>query len=97
MSSSSLDFVAGVLGPGGGLVVARACFEAAVQDAGEPVGQVAQRSAVAHPAGALGVVAGPGAGRGGEGGERLPVEHADTPALRAVLTGPGDIRIVLTS
>jgi hypothetical protein len=27
----------------------------------------------------------------------LPVDHADAPALRAVLTGPGDTRVVLSS
>jgi hypothetical protein len=41
MSSGSLVFLAGVLRPGGGLVVERAGFEAAVQDADEPVGGLA--------------------------------------------------------
>jgi hypothetical protein len=61
MSSGGLDFLAGVLRPGGGLVVESAGLQASVQDADEPVGEVAQRSAVAGAAGPLGVVAGPGA------------------------------------
>ena len=81
MSSGGLEFLAGVLGPGGGLVVEGAGFEAAVQDAGEPVGEVAQRGAVAGPAGALGVVAGAGAGRGAEGGEGLAVEGVAEPVV----------------
>jgi hypothetical protein len=51
MSSGSLDFFAGVLRPGGGLVVERAGFEAAVQDADEPVGELAQRGPMTGPAG----------------------------------------------
>src|ERR1700734_1466707 len=74
MSSDSLDLPAGVLWPGGGFVIERAGFEAAVQDAGEPVGEVAQGGAMAGAAGALGVVAGAGAGRGAESGEGLSVE-----------------------
>jgi len=35
-----------VVGPGGGFVVGRACFEAAVQDADESVGQLAKSGVV---------------------------------------------------
>src|SRR5450755_392304 len=87
MSSGSLEFLAGGLWPGGGLVVAGAGFEAAVQDAGEPAGEVAQRSAVADAAGALGVVAGPGPGRGVEGGEG-PGRRGRRGAGRCARTGP---------
>ena len=48
--------------PGGCLVVEGAGFEAAVEDADEPVGELAQGSVVLGAAGALGVVEGPGAG-----------------------------------
>src|ERR1035438_916744 len=81
MSSSSLDFLAGVLWPGGGLVVERAGLEAAVQDAGEPAGEVTQRGPVAGPAAAMGVVAGPGTGRSVEGGEGLAVESVAEPVV----------------
>ena len=53
MSSRSLDFLAGELRPGGCLVVEGSCFQAAVQDADQPAGELAQRGAVADPAGAL--------------------------------------------
>ena len=81
MSSCGLGFVAGVLRPGGCLVVEGAGFQAAVQDADEPVGELAQRRAVAGPAGAELVVVGAGAGRGGEGGEGLPVEGVAEPVV----------------
>ena len=63
MSSCGLDFLLSVLGPGGGLVVTGAGFQAAVQDADEPVGELAQGGWVAGPAGAELVVVGAGAGR----------------------------------
>src|ERR1700728_5260389 len=81
MSSDGLELLAGVPGPGGGLVVAGAGFEAAVQDAGEAVGEMAQRGPVADAAGSLGVVAGAGAWRGGEGGEGLAVEGVAEPVV----------------
>jgi len=46
------------LRPGGCLVVEGAGFEAAVEDAGEPVGELAEGGVVAGAAGALMVVAG---------------------------------------
>src|SRR5258708_8898960 len=61
MSSRSLDSLAGDLRPGGGLVIEGAGFQAAVQDADEPVGQVAERGAVAGADGPVGVIAGTGA------------------------------------
>jgi hypothetical protein len=81
MSSGSLDFFAGVLRPGGGLVVERAGFEAAVQDADELVGELAQRGPVTGPAGPQLVVVGTGAGRGIEGGEGLAVEASRSRSL----------------
>src|SRR5215472_471516 len=81
MSSSSLDFLAGVLRPGGGLVVECAGFQAAVQDADEPVGELAQRGPVADAAGAQLVVVGAGAGRGAEGGEGLQAEGVAEPVV----------------
>jgi hypothetical protein len=59
MSSGELVFV---VGPGGGLVVEGAGFEASVQDADEPVRELAQGRVVPGAAGALGVAEGAGAG-----------------------------------
>ena len=70
MSSRSL-FVLAALRPGGCLVVEGAGFEAAVQDAGEPVGELAEGGVVPGAAGALAVVVGAGSGRCLEGGEGL--------------------------
>jgi len=53
MSSRSVDFLAGGQGPGGGLVVESAGFQAAVQDADEPVGELAESGVVADFAGFL--------------------------------------------
>jgi hypothetical protein len=64
----------GTVWPGGGLVVSGAGFQAAVQDADEPVREVAQRGPVADAGGPVGVVTRPGTGRGIEGGEGLTVE-----------------------
>ncbi len=61
MSSGSFVILM-VVRPGGGLVVGGAGLEAAVQDADEPVGELAQRGVVAEPAGAVLVVVGAGAG-----------------------------------
>ena len=69
------------LGPGGCLVVWGAGFEASVQDADEPVGEFAQGSVVLGAAGALGVVEGAGAGRGGQGGEGLGHERVGEPVV----------------
>src|SRR6266516_1801862 len=73
--------VLGVMGPGGGLVVGGAGFEAAVQDADEPVGELAQGGVVPGAAGALLVVVGAGAGRGVERGECLGHEGVDEPVV----------------
>src|ERR1017187_7444873 len=70
-----------VVGPGGGLVVEGAGFEASVQDADEPVGDLAQGRVVPGAAGALGAVQGPGAGRGAEGGEGLSHERVGEPVV----------------
>src|SRR5450755_1737070 len=77
---SSRDLL-GVMMPGGGFVVAGAGFEASVQDADEPVGELAQRGVVADAAGALLVVEGAGAGRGVEGGEGLARQGVDKPVV----------------
>jgi hypothetical protein len=58
MSSRSLLRGRCVLRPGGRLVVEGAGLEAAVQDAGEPVGELAQGGVVPGAAGALEVVVG---------------------------------------
>src|SRR5512132_4463876 len=71
----------GVMRPRGGFVVAGAGFEAAVQDADEPVGELAQRGVVVGAAGAELVVGGPAAGRGVQGGERMGHERVDEPVV----------------
>ena len=58
MSSRSLLRGRCVLRPGGRLVVAGAGLEAAVQDADEPVGELAQGGIVPGAAGALEIVVG---------------------------------------
>jgi hypothetical protein len=47
MSSRGLDFAVDVLRPGGGLVVEGAGLQECVQDADQPVGELAQRGLVA--------------------------------------------------
>src|SRR6266853_6526013 len=89
MSSGELDFVAG---PGGGLVVEGAGFEASVQDADEPVGDFAQGGVVLSAAVAFGVIQGPGAGRDAEGGEGLGHERVGEPV---VADEPGDDHFLL--
>src|SRR5256885_17111176 len=81
MSSGGGDFVTGVLRPGGGLVVERAGLQAAVQDADEPVGELAQGGPVAEATRALAVVVGPGSGGGAQGGEGLAVEGGAEPVV----------------
>src|SRR5215472_19315153 len=73
-----------VVCPGGVLVVEGAGLEAAVQDAGEPVGQLAQRGVVALAAAPELVVVGPGAGGGGEGAEGLLVQGVGEPVVADV-------------
>ncbi len=62
MSSSVLLIFVGVGGPGGGLVVGGVGLQAAVQDADQPVGQLAQGGVVAYLPGAQLVVVGAGTG-----------------------------------
>src|SRR5260370_36599360 len=78
MSSGELVFA---VRPGDCLVVEGARLEAAVQDADEPVGELAQGGIVLSAAGALGVVEGPGAGRGGQRGEGLGHERVGEPVV----------------
>jgi hypothetical protein len=63
MSSCS---VLDTMGPRGRFVVARTGFEAAVQDADEPVGELAQGGVVFGVTGFELVIVGTGAGRGVE-------------------------------
>ena len=71
MSSRSVLCGRCVLRPGGGFVVEGAGFEAAVQDADEAVGELAQGGVVPGAAGTLVVVAGAGSRGDAEGGEGL--------------------------
>src|SRR5262245_12836686 len=63
-----------VVGPRGVLVIERAGFQAAVQDADQAVAELAERGVVSRAAGAELVVVGPCAGRGTQRAERLPVQ-----------------------
>jgi hypothetical protein len=67
--------------PGGCLGVEGAALEASVEDADEAAGEFAQGGVVPGAAGALGVVEGAGAGRGGEGGEGLGHERVGEPVV----------------
>src|SRR4051812_45647377 len=78
MSSSSLDEV---MRPGGRLVIRGAGFEASVQDADEPVGELPQRGVIADAAGALPVVVGAGPRRGLQRGEGLGYQGVDEPVV----------------
>jgi hypothetical protein len=82
MSSGGPDFLAGVLGPGGCLVVGGAGLEAAVEDADEAVGELAEGGVVLGAAGAFGVVEGAGAGRGGEGARAWAISASVSRSLR---------------
>ena len=78
MSSCELVFA---VRPGGCLVVEGAGLQASMQDADEPVRDLAQGSVVLGAAGALGVVQGAGAGRGVQRGEGLGHERVDEPVI----------------
>jgi hypothetical protein len=67
--------------PCGGLVVAGAGLQAAVQDADEPIRQPSQAVVVFDSSGAEPVVEEAGAGRGVQGGEGLRVERVDEPVV----------------
>ena len=86
MSSGELVFA---LGPGGGLVVEGAGFEAALQDAGEAAGDFAQGGVVPGPAGAFGVVEGAGSRRDVQGGEGLGHQRVDEPVVADEPRGDG--------
>src|SRR5450755_916991 len=99
MSSSELVFARR---PGGCLVVECAGFEASVQDADEPAGELAQGGVVLGgvvlggvvlgAAGALSVVQGPGAGRGSQSREGLGPERINEPV---VVNEPGGDGLLL--
>src|SRR6266516_1080000 len=98
MSSRGRDFVTGVLRPGGGLVVEGAGLEAAVQDADEPVGELAQRGPVAGAACALLVVVGAGSGEAFKAVKAWPSRASRSRSLctyraRTVLRLP-DLRVI---
>src|SRR6266511_2460312 len=80
----------GAMRPGGCLVVGGAGFEAAVEDADEPVGELAQGWVVFGTACSLFVVVGACSGRGVERGERLAHEGVDEPVVVDV-AGQGDL------
>src|SRR5205823_11342310 len=69
------------VGPGGGLVVGRAGFEASMEDADESVGELAPGGVVAGATGALPVVVGPGARRVVQRRERLGHQRVDEPVV----------------
>src|SRR4029453_18372802 len=71
----------GVMRPGSCLVVERPGLEAAVQDADEPVGDLAQGGVVVGAAGSLLVVVGAGAGRDGDRDGCLGHEGVDEPVV----------------
>src|ERR1019366_992882 len=87
-----------VLVPGGGLVVAGAGFEAAVQDADEAVAELAQGGVVADVAAPQRVVVGAGSRRSAQGAERLLVQcvgqslvvHVSGQDDFLLARGPGD-------
>jgi hypothetical protein len=89
MSSRSLFRGRCVVRPGGCLVVEGAGFEAAVLDADEPAGELAQGGAVLVAAGALAVVAGAGSGEEGSV-PRATVRSARCPP--ALVTTPARYR-----
>jgi hypothetical protein len=69
MSSGEVVFA---VGPGSGLAVEGAGFEAAVQDTDEPVSDFTRGRVVPDAAGAFGVVEGAGSRRGVQSGGGLP-------------------------
>lgn len=88
----------GAVRPGGGLVVVGAGLEAAVEDADEPVGELAQRSVVAGAAGTELVVVGASTGRGVQRGERLVINASMSRSLwtyraATILVLP-DVRVI---
>src|SRR5260370_7142010 len=70
-----------LLGPGGCLVVGGAGLEAAVEDADEAVGELAEGGVVLGAAVAFGVVEGAGAGRDGPGAPRLGHQRVGEPPV----------------
>src|ERR1039457_3925738 len=67
--------------PGGCLVVGGAGLKASVEDADEPVGELAEGGVVLGAAGAFGVVEGAGTGRGADGGQGLGHERVGEPVV----------------
>ena len=84
MSSCSVLGFGCVVRPGGRLVVEGEGFEAAVLDADEPVGELAQGRVVLAAAGTLLVVVGAGSRGAGEGSECLGYEGVDEPVVMHV-------------
>src|SRR5215467_10193397 len=98
MSSGASDFLAGAVGPGGGLVVGGVAGQAAVEDADQAVAEGAQGLVVGVASGAALVVEGAGAGAGGQRGERPEVDGVGEALVAGVAgqhgppgaEGPGD-------
>src|SRR5260370_1564121 len=82
-----------LLGPGGCLVVGGAGLEAAVEDADEAGGELAEGGVVLGAAVALGVGEGAGAGRGGPGALGLGHRRARRPPGSGE-PGRGELRLV---
>src|ERR1035441_1542835 len=94
LSSSCGELVRGVLRPGDCLVVGGAGFEAAVEDADEPVAELAERSVVAGAAGALAGGIGARSWWFGEGGQGLGAQGVGEAAVADIpgqdgLASPG--------
>src|SRR5260370_1466775 len=85
-----------LLGPGGCLVVGGAGLEAAVEDADEAVGELAEGGVVLGAAVAFGVVEGAGAGRGGQGAQGLGHQRVGEP-LVAGEPGGADLLLAPTA
>src|SRR5271170_5494700 len=92
MSSCSLLGALGVMRPRSRFVVEGAGFEAAVQEADQPVGELSEGGVVVGAAGSLLVVAGASAGGCPERGEGLGKESVDQPVVVNV-PGQGDLSL----
>src|SRR5258708_32271845 len=90
MSSRSLLWVLGAMRPGSRFVIEGAGFEAAVQDADQAVGELAEGGVAVGAAGSLFVVVGAGSGRGLQRGECLGGESVDEP-VGVHVPGRGDL------
>lgn len=81
MSNRDLLRALNAMRPRGCFVIERAGFDAAVQDADESVGELAQRGVVVGAASSVLVVVGAPSGRGVQGGEGLGRQRIDEPVV----------------